>query len=238
MPWPKDGQVKIRGHRIELGDIEAALRSHHGVREAVVTAQAGNFDDKRLVAYVTPSNGELDPRQLREYLDSKLPHFMVPSQWVVLDKLPTTPNGKVDRNQLPAPNTARPNGPDFIEPVSGDEIALANIWKEVLSLDRIGVQDNIFDLGVESLSATRAFARINRQFQTNFSLQEIFENPTITSLLGLLQQRKGSKPLSPIPRRTQRSTAATLAQLGLAFSAEARAIGSQLLEALQQCGMG
>ena len=129
---------------------------------------------------------------------------MVPSSFTLLPKIPLTPNGKTDLRRLPAPDISSRSGPTYVAPRNEDEQRLADIWKEVLAVNQIGIEDNFFDLGGDSLSATRVFARINRAFSSDISLREVFEHPSIASLSGIVSSRKGSKPITPIPRLPRR----------------------------------
>ena len=153
-----DQQVKVRGFRIELGEIESVLGRHPEVREAAVVAR-GDGSDKRLVAYVVPSDGSADIAALRAFLRERLPDYMVPSAWVPLAALPLTPNGKLDRRALPEPPEEGSTG-DTVAPRSLAEELVTEIWREVLGRERIGVHDDFFDLGGHSLLATQVIARI------------------------------------------------------------------------------
>ncbi len=175
-----DHQVKIRGYRVELGEIEAVLSRHPAVREAVVLARdAGG--EQSLVAYLV-CHGETNPTvtELRVFVQSLLPDYMAPSSYVFLDSLPLTTNGKVDRKALPKPDTIRPNLEEtFVAPTGAVESALAEIWAEVLGLERVGVHDNFFDLGGHSLLLMQLHGKINEKFQTDISLVELFEHSTV-----------------------------------------------------------
>jgi len=178
-----DHQVKIRGFRIELGEIEAVLGQHPAVREVVVVARKESRSDKRLVAYVVPNQG-LSPStsELRNFLKNKLPEYMVPSTFVMLDALPLTPNGKVDRRALPALDGARPElDGTFVAPRTQAEAMLAGIWAEVLKLEQIGVRDNFFELGGDSILGLQIIARAN---QTGLRLtpKQLFQHQTIAEL--------------------------------------------------------
>jgi amino acid adenylation domain-containing protein len=176
-----DHQVKIRGHRIELGEVEALLRAHAGVDEAVLLVREDVTGDKRLVAYLTGKSGEREglPQELKNYLRDKLPEYMVPSALVLLDKLPLTPNGKLDRCALPL--TCQPR-PGFIAPRNHMEETIAEIWREVLELQQAGVDDNFFDLGGHSFALTRVHEKIQKKLEREFLLVALFEHPTISSL--------------------------------------------------------
>lgn len=175
-----DHQVKIRGYRVELGEIEAVLSRHPAVREAVVLARdAGG--EQSLVAYLV-CHGETNPTvtELRVFVQSLLPDYMVPSIYVFLDSLPLTTNGKVDRKALPKPDTIRPNLEEtFVAPTGAVESALAEIWAQVLGLERVGVHDNFFDLGGHSLLLMQLHGKLNEKFQTDISLVELFEYSTV-----------------------------------------------------------
>ena len=181
----RDRQVKIRGHRIECGEIEAQLAGHEAVAETVVVARTVDAGrDPELVAYVR-LHRPAATTELRSFLRSRLPDAMVPALWVTLDAFPRTANHKIDRRALPDPTAARERA-HFAAPSTGLERALARIWQEVLGVDAIGVQDDFFDLGGHSLSATRAIARIRRELSTPIELRELFVNPTIASLARII----------------------------------------------------
>jgi acyl carrier protein len=182
-----DNQVKIRGYRIELAEIEAVLSQHPAVLKAVVVAQNEALD-KRLVAYVVHRPGaDTSVNELREFLKQKLPEYMTPSVFVVLEALPLTPNGKVDRKVLPAPDQSRPElEQGYQAPRTPAEEMLAEIWREVLKLERIGIHDNFFDLGGHSLLATQVISRVRARFQMNLPLRTLFEMPTIAELANVI----------------------------------------------------
>ena len=192
-----DHQVKIRGFRIELGEVEAAVAQHPLIREAVVIASEDQPGNKRLVAYCVPrtQNGSshLSSDSLREYLEKKLPDYMVPSEFVMLETLPLTANGKVDRRALPSLNV---NGSDrsksFIAPRDVLELQLVHVWEEILGRGPIGVRDDFFKLGGHSILAARLMARIQRLLGINLPLATLFQRSTIEYLAGLLRQREES----------------------------------------------
>jgi natural product biosynthesis luciferase-like monooxygenase protein len=179
-----DFQVKIRGYRIELGEIETALGSHTSVREGVVVAREDTPGDQRLVGYIVPKDAAPDVAELREYLRGKLPEYMVPSHIVVLERLPLTPNGKVDRKQLPAPDAggAASAKTEFVAPTGELEEQIAAAWRETLGLDRVGIQDNFFDLGGHSLLVVRLHRRLKESLPKSVSLTDLYRFPTIGSL--------------------------------------------------------
>lgn len=179
-----DHQVKVRGFRVELGEIEATLREHPTVREAVAVVQRDSAIDERLVAYLVGS-GAKPPGQddLRSFLKQKLPNYMVPSVFVFLKSLPLTANGKVNREALPAPDEARPDlQRSFIGPRTVVEKEVAKIWAELLKLHEVGIHDNFFDLGGHSLLATQVISRMRKAFQLEIPLRSLFELPTISEL--------------------------------------------------------
>jgi len=179
-----DNQVKIRGYRIELGEIEVVLARHPHIQQTVVLAREDTPGNHRLVAYsVATATCQPSAPALRTFLERKLPDFMVPSTFVFLDSLPLTPNGKLDRKALPAPDHSRSALDDaFAAPATPVETLLANIWAEVLKLDKIGLHDNFFRLGGHSLLATQVIARIRKSFSIDVALRDIFESPTIAAL--------------------------------------------------------
>jgi amino acid adenylation domain-containing protein len=176
-----DDQVKIRGYRIEPVEVEEVLRQHEAVRAAFVMAHGENGTDKRLAAYVALSPGfELAASDLRDFARDRLPDFMIPSFWVMLDELPLTPNGKVDRRALPAPDHVRPrNENTYVAPRNVDEEILAQLWTEILGVDRVGVNDNFFDLGGHSLLVTQLVSRIRKKLHIEMPLRAAFEAPTV-----------------------------------------------------------
>jgi aspartate racemase len=188
-----DYQVKIRGFRIELGEIEAVLRQNRAIQDAVVIGQEYDLNDKRLVAYVVPSQEQVfSTSELRRYLKQKLPDHMVPSAFVQLEALPLTPNDKVDRRVLPMPDRTRSVEETFAPPLTLFEEVMAGIWSEVLRLDSVGIHDNFFELGGHSLLAVRVLAQIEKTFGKNLPLATIFQSPTIEQLANLLREKGSS----------------------------------------------
>ncbi|MFM7450744.1 MAG: amino acid adenylation domain-containing protein, partial [Leptolyngbyaceae cyanobacterium] len=189
-----DNQVKIRGFRIELGEIEAILSQHPAVTQTVVVDRKDASDNKRLIAYFVTNNLSLiqDPKfriqsQLREFLKQKLPDYMIPLAFVLLETLPLTPNGKVDRRALPVPDQIRVK-PEatFVAPRDELEIQLVKIWEKVLNIQPIGIHDNFFELGGNSLLAVQIFAQIEEQFNRKIPLATLFQEGTIYKLSHLL----------------------------------------------------
>ncbi|MEO8429322.1 MAG: amino acid adenylation domain-containing protein, partial [Verrucomicrobiota bacterium] len=179
-----DYQIKIRGFRVELGEIEAVLAQHEAVREAVVLLREDIPGDKRLVAYVVPDQ-EPPPTagQLRSFLLSKLPDYMVPSAFVQMGGLPLSSNGKVDRKALPAPTeTDRRDGREYRAPTKPVEIELAEIWSRALEIERVGLTDNFFELGGHSLLAVQIVARIRDELQVDLPVRAIFDSADLSVL--------------------------------------------------------
>jgi len=201
-----DRQVKIRGYRVELREVEGALTRHPAVRECVVTALPDAHGGLRLAAYLA---GSILPslRELRAFLKTSLPEYMIPSAFVPLESLPRTTAGKVDLRSLPAPD---PEGRDHphVAPRTPAETFLAGIWKEVLKVERVGIHDHFFEIGGHSLLAVQVIARIRRDRGLEIPLRKLFDQPTIAQLAPLLEQ--DAAPPAPsvikvLPRRPQRS---------------------------------
>jgi surfactin family lipopeptide synthetase C len=220
-----DNQVKIRGFRIEPGEIEATLRQHARVRDAVVAVRQSAGGNKRLVAYVLPNReqgtgnrGEeavpslLSPAELRAHLKERLPDYMMPSTFVVLDTFPLTPNGKVDRAALPDPQQAAPEERAYVAPRTPMEILLAGIWAELLTVQCVGIYDNFFEIGGHSLLATRLISRVRAICQVDISLRSLFEEPTIAAFARAIDQLQShsSRPqgttIQPVRRGAYRMT--------------------------------
>jgi len=194
-----DDQVKIRGYRVELKEIESVLGSFAGVREVVVVARESE-GEKNLVAYVVPSREQTPTgSELRSYLKQRLPHYMVPSAFVLLEAMPKTPNGKVDRRGMPAPKPAdftEPN--EYIAPTDELEKQLTKIWAAVLSKDSIGIRDNFFDLGGHSLLAARLMHRIEQMLGQRLPLAALLQAPTVEQFASLLRQEGWSASWSSL----------------------------------------
>ena len=196
-----DFQVKIRGLRIELGEIEAALLQHQAVREAVVVARQDAGRDNQLVAYLVSDNGEgLVASGLRAYLKQKLPEYMAPAAFVMLEKMPQMSNGKLDRQALPAPSEDRVEGEAADDaPRTPVEEILAGLFRKALKLQRVGVRDNFFEIGGHSLLATRVVSQLRNTFGLNIGVRGIFEDATVEGLSRRIEQamRSGEKDEAP-----------------------------------------
>jgi amino acid adenylation domain-containing protein len=194
-----DGQVKVRGYRIEPAEIEAVLAEHEAVREVAVVAREEDAGGKRLVAYVAlRSDLSNPPATLRSWLQQRLPDYMVPSSVEVLSRLPLTPSGKIDRRSLPAPSTPAHAPAPSQGPRTSTELQLRAIWEEVLGLAPIGVHENFFELGGHSLLAVRMFSRIRSQLGRNLPLTTLFRSPTIAELATLLEAESDASHWSPL----------------------------------------
>ena len=185
-----DEQVKVRGFRIELGEIESVLTEHESVTEAVVIALEDKGSEKRLVAYVVTAPGtSSNTSDLRNHLKERLPDYMIPSAFVYLDALPLTSHVKIDRRALPAPDTERPALAEaFTAPRTPAEKNLASIWTKLLGINRIGVNDNYFELGGDSLLATQLASQVRSMFEVEVPLVELFRHPTLAELAALIEE--------------------------------------------------
>ncbi|HYD81466.1 MAG TPA: amino acid adenylation domain-containing protein, partial [Paucimonas sp.] len=195
-----DHQVKIRGFRIELPEIEACLLGHPTVREAVVLVREDRPGDKRLVAYLTARGEAPEVDSLRRHLAGELPDYMVPSAFVVLDAMPMNTNGKLDRKALPMPDYATRT--EQVAPRNTIEVKLAQIWREVLGIEAVGIHDNFFLLGGHSLLATRLASRIRSELERELPVRALFEAPTIAQLAERVQPTAAqeSQPIPQVPR--------------------------------------
>jgi amino acid adenylation domain-containing protein len=195
-----DDQVKIRGYRVELEEIEAVLGSHSGAREVVIAARENAAGEKNLVAYVVPAREQVPTASaLRLHLKQQLPHYMVPSAFVLLEAMPKTPNGKVDKRALPAPkSTDFAETQEYVAPSDELETQLTAIWETVLDKKLIGIRDNFFELGGHSLLAARLMHRIEQQMGQRLPLAALLQAPTVEQLSGLLRKEKWSSSWSSL----------------------------------------
>jgi amino acid adenylation domain-containing protein len=192
-----DHQVKIRGFRVELGEIEVLLEQHPEVRATVVVAQQYPNGEKRLVGYVVPHDKEkLTTSELRKYLAEKLPDYMIPSAFVLLDSLPLSHNRKVDRRALPLPNAERPSLEiSYVAPSTPTEQVVARIWSSLLGVETVGVHDNFFDLGGHSLLATRLAYKIEEDFRVQIGLRALFQAPTVSGVVNSIVESWGDREI-------------------------------------------
>ena len=189
----KDFRIKVRGYGVDLVEVENTLVSHPAVREAVVVPRPNERGESDLVGYFTSDSGpEISISELRRYLVERLPDFMIPSVFVMLDVIPLTSNGKVDRKALPAPDRSRPHlDTAYVAPRSSIEQKLVEIWAVVLSLSQVGIHDNFFELGGHSLAATRIVARIIKHFQLEIPVQSLFSCPTVAEMARIVTEHQG-----------------------------------------------
>ncbi|HEX5870189.1 MAG TPA: non-ribosomal peptide synthetase, partial [Longimicrobium sp.] len=178
-----DAQVKIRGFRVEPGEVETVLAAYAGVREARVVVREDQPGDKRLVAYLV---GDVDGESLRAHLKAALPEYMVPSALVVMERLPLTAHGKLDARALPAPELQQE---EWVEPTTAVEQALAAMWAEVLRVERVGVNDDFFQLGGHSLLIMRLIARVQDAFGLELSIRTVFSAPTLGAMAGEIERK-------------------------------------------------
>lgn len=190
-----DHQVKIRGFRVELGEVESVLGQHSSVLEAVVLARADAGGEQQLVAYLVCEPGyESNHSEWRRYLAERLPEYMIPAHFITMQKLPLTANGKLDRRALPAPERSRPKLEAVYEPPrNATEEVVVRVWAEVLKVERIGVNDNFFDLGGHSLSATGVIFRLREALRIDLPLRALFESPTPRELADALARAWGDR---------------------------------------------
>ncbi len=212
-----DHQIKIRGFRVELGEIEAHRQQHPQVRHAVVSLREYNSGDQRLVAYIVPAKQTVMPAddELRSFLKERLPEYMIPAAVVTMQALPLTPNGKVDRKALPLPqpgNRGRSSG--FVPPRDALEERMSTLWANVLRMNQVGIHDNFCELGGNSLLIAHLIVQIHSEMHCELSMREIFESPTIAKLSVLVRARQSVSPSvasPPVPTAIFRGlTAASL----------------------------
>jgi amino acid adenylation domain-containing protein len=229
-----DHQVKIRGHRVEPGEVEAQLARHAAVREAVVVSREDTPGVQRLLAYlVAQGDRTASVGELRSFLLDKLPDYMVPAGFVFLERLPLSPSGKVDRHALPVPDRERPNlEMAFVAPRTPVEESLVQMWAEVLGIERIGIQDNFFELGGHSLQATRIISRIRESLGVEMELPRFLKAPTVASLAEAVAEKQGARMrgADPMPAKISRESKSIdeqLADLDLLSEEEAEVLVGQ-----------
>jgi amino acid adenylation domain-containing protein len=191
----KDFQVKIRGHRIEIAEIEMALLNHPAIKQAIVVPREDYAEDQRLAAYlVSAARRAPAVSELCSFLKKTLPDYMIPSTWMFMEAFPLAPNGKLDRQGLPPPSSTRPElDTAFVAPRTPIESRLARIWSEVLSIDQVGVHDNFLDVGGHSLAATRVVSQVLKQFRIEVPLQSLFQSPTVAEMARLITEHRSKK---------------------------------------------
>ncbi|MBI3417727.1 MAG: amino acid adenylation domain-containing protein, partial [Verrucomicrobia bacterium] len=206
-----DHQVKIRGYRIELGEIESALREHPAVRDALVIVREDAHGENMLVAYAIAARPEMPPAgEVRAFLKQHLPDHMLPAALVWLEKFPTTPNGKVDARALPPPDQSGVEEKNFVAPRTAMETTLADIWAEVLKIERVGVESDFFELGGHSLLAMQVISRANRALNLQLPMLALFEHPTVAALALFITHSQlelvGSEQLEALLREVEADT--------------------------------
>jgi amino acid adenylation domain-containing protein len=227
-----DTQIKIRGFRVDLGDIEANLMAHPDVRHAAVSLASPSPESQRLIAYVVGRDRPGPrPEKLRDFLRSRLPEYTVPAFYVEMADLPLLPSGKVDRNALPEPPVGVVGEWGQIKPRNDIENQLAAIWREVLRVEEFGVTDNFFDLGGDSLLAMQVLARVRRSFRVEVSIASLFDGPSIEALGQEIEKAKASGVVAKIPAIIPRPRPTTSMD---ALSAELRKLSSEQIETLLQ----
>jgi amino acid adenylation domain-containing protein len=187
----KDFQVKVRGYRVELGEVESALLEHPAVKDVAAVGRKVPSENTQLLAYVVPVGGHVPTvTELRSFLQAKLPDYMISSAFVTLEALPLTPNGKTDYQALPAPKPLRPAlEAAYVAPKTGIECRIATVWQEVLGLEQVGVRDNFFDLGGDSLLLTQVHRRLQDIMQQDIPIVDLFDHPTINALVEYVSQQ-------------------------------------------------
>ena len=202
-----DYQIKLRGHRIEPGEIEALLEKCAGVRQAVVILREDREGDKRLVAYLVAEGTSPSSAALRAVLDAKLPDYMVPFAFVFLDALPLTGNGKIDRNalfKLPPPNLAFAAAHNAAEPANEMERIVARVWQQALGIPSVGLTDNFFDLGAHSLTVAEAHSKLQEALGREISLLDLFQFTTVSALAAHLGNAQAATAASQLSDRAAR----------------------------------
>ncbi|WP_094531648.1 non-ribosomal peptide synthetase [Pseudanabaena sp. SR411] len=197
-----DFQVKIRGFRIEIGEVESAIARHELVQDVIVIAKDDPLGNKSLIAYVVAKpETELTTSQLRNFLKENLPDYMIPAAFVVMDKLPLTPNGKVDKKALPSPEEMRSQAvDDYVMPQTAAERLIASVWQEVLQINNVGIYDNFFEIGGNSLLLVQAYSKLQNLFGSQVSMVILFRYPNIHALAEHLSQ---GLPEAPEPNRAE-----------------------------------
>jgi hypothetical protein len=212
-----DTQVKVRGYRVEPGEVEAALRAHPGVHDAAVGARPDPAGTRRLVAWVVPESVQgMDVAGLRAWLGGRLPEWMVPAAWLVVDALPLTANGKLDRAALPDPDEhAHAAVAEYVEPETETERELAAVWREVLKVERVGRGVGVFALGGHSLLAMQLSSRVHQALGVELPLRAFFDHPRLDDMAAKIDEAKDAE------------LAALLAEVEEMSDEEARALAGE-----------
>ena len=192
-----DDQIKIRGYRVELGEIESTLQQSDLIKQAVVLAKEDKAGNKRLISYVV-ANGNFEKEKIITYLRNQLPEYMVPGLWIEMDSFPVTPNGKVDKRKLPEPDISELLSVEYVAPRNETEEKLAQVWKELLGAERVGIHDNFFELGGHSLLVIRLISAIRKNFEVEINVNSVFEYPTLEALANHIQSKSGGQTLTSI----------------------------------------
>ena len=196
-----DHQVKIRGYRIELGEIESVLAAHPQIAQAVMAVHDDNSSGKKLVAYVVSKNQPLSVKDLRSYIHDRLPEYMIPASFIFLTNLPLTANGKIDRKALPAPDQSPEKGKEsIVRPRNDVQKELVELFQKCIGLKEVGIEDDFFEIGGNSIQAAIIFSRIRKKFGKQFALSTLISHPTIESLAMLIEgEDAGSGHSSLVP---------------------------------------
>ena len=191
----KDGRIKVRGYGVDLNEVEAVLRSHKAIRDAVVVDRKDKSGETRLIAYFTsPAERSLTTSELRKFLGNTLAEYMIPAAFVRMEALPLTVNGKIDHKALPEPDRRRPSlMAEYLSSRNEIQETLVAIWEDVLDIRPIGIHDNFFDLGGHSLSATQVVVRVIQTFELDIPLQSLFRSPTIAEMAGVIKKHQGKE---------------------------------------------
>jgi amino acid adenylation domain-containing protein len=213
----KDTQVKIRGNRVEIGEIEVLLNQLDGIQQSVVIAREDNPGDKRLVAYLVASHGKVSTAQLRDSIEEKLPEFMMPSAFVWMTELPKTSSGKVDRNNLPKPDLERPELATLYKPASTlTQKRLTGIWMDLLQLEKIGLDDNFFELGGNSLLGLKTVATLKKQFNCELPITKLYQFPTVAEIAAFLDGSNSEATEAVLPKLKVKTDNGDVAVIGMA----------------------
>ena len=226
----QDFQVKVRGYRVEIGEVEAVLLQHPAVKEVVAVGRAIPSGDTRLVAYVVPTTGQMPVvPEFRSFLQEKLPDYMLPSTFVMLPALPYTPHGKLDYGARPAPERRPPEfAAAYVAPKSAMEHRIAAVWQEVLGLEKVGVHDNFFDLGGHSLLLTQVHSRLQDILQKDIPIVDMFKHPTIHALVVYVGHPEGQPDCAVVVVLCARDKLGNGATAGHAGTALARRYSGRL----------